>query len=72
MRCPQCDSEVIMEGKIYNQVDYINPPAYFRPSNLKFYEMFKSNFRIHNIFFVCSLCGFLWSRIDKRELERSL
>ena len=42
-QCPQCKAQVTLTGKIYTQIDYINPPAYFRPSSLPFYAVFKSN-----------------------------
>lgn len=71
MVCPECKGEVIIEGKIYNQVDYINPPVYFRPTNSPFYAILNSNVKFKNSFFVCSSCGFLWTKIYDKVLTRS-
>ncbi|MFC1646028.1 hypothetical protein ACFL2Y_02485 [Candidatus Omnitrophota bacterium] len=68
--CPQCKSEAVVEGKIYNQVDYINPPAHFRPNKIPFYAMFNANILMRNIFFACSSCGFIWSKLDSQALQR--
>jgi hypothetical protein len=70
MTCPHCNGEVIVEGKIYNQVDYFNPPAYFRPTNSPFYAILGSNIKLQNSFFACTLCGFVWSSIDKDALQK--
>ena len=70
MGCPRCNGELIVEGKIYNQVDYMNPPAYFRPTDAPFYAILGSNIRLQNIFFACSLCGFMWSKIDEKLLQQ--
>jgi len=70
LTCPQCHREAIIEGKIYNQVDYVNPPAYFRPVNLPFYAIFGTNILLRNTFFACSFCGFVWSKLDNQELQR--
>ena len=67
--CPQCHGEATVEGKIYNQIDYINPAAYFRPSSVPFYAILKTNVQLPNIFFACSFCGFLWSKINSQELQ---
>lgn len=71
MTCPQCNGEVIIEGKIYNQIDYFNPPAYFRPTNAPFYAILNSNIKFPNDFFACSLCGFIWSKLDSKALKQS-
>ena len=70
MVCPQCKGEIITEGRIYNQVDYFNPPAYFRPTNSPFYAILNSNIKLANSFFACSLCGLMWTKIDKTLLRR--
>ena len=70
MVCPHCSGEVIVEGKIYNQIDYVNPPVYFRPINSPFYAILNSNIKFPNSFFACSLCGFLWSKIDNKALKQ--
>ena len=70
MACPKCNGEVIIEGKIYNQVDYINPQAYFRPTNAPFYAMLSSNARVENLFSACMLCGLIWSSLNKDDLKQ--
>ena len=70
MACPQCKGEIITEGKIYNQVDYFNPSAYFRPLSSPFYAILNSNIKLNNYFSVCSLCGLVWSQIDKDLLPQ--
>ena len=69
MECPQCKGEVIIEGKIYNQIDYFNPPTYFRPTSAPFYKILNSNIKLQNVFFACSLCGHIWSKIDIEALK---
>lgn len=69
-KCPQCHGETVIEGKIYNQVDYVNPPAFFRPSSASFLAIFNTNVSLRNIFFACSFCGFLWTKIDNQQLQR--
>jgi hypothetical protein len=69
MACPQCRGEVIVEGKIYNQIDYFNPPAYFRPVSASFRAILFSNIKFQNIFFACSLCGLIWSKLDDKALK---
>ena len=65
---------VVHEGKIiargHNQIDYINPPAYFRPSSLPFYAVFKSNVQFQNNFYACSFCGLIWTIADNQELQQ--
>jgi len=70
MACPQCNGEVIIEGKVYNQIDYFNPPAYFRSTKAPFYAILNSNIKFPNIFFACSLCGFIWSKLDSKALKQ--
>lgn len=70
MACPQCNGEVIVEGKIYNQIDYFNPPAYFRPMYAPFYKILSSNIKFPNIFSACSLCGFIWSKLDAEAFKQ--
>ena len=67
--CPKCHSAAVVEGKIYNQVDYINPPAHFRPNRLPFYAIFNANVFLKNSFLACSSCGFVWSQLDSQELQ---
>jgi rubredoxin len=69
-QCPQCKAQVTLTGKIYNQIDYINPPAYFRPSSLPFYAVFKSNVQFQNNFYACSFCGLIWTIADNQELQQ--
>jgi len=70
INCPQCHGKEMVEGKIYNQIDYINPPAYFRPSSLSFFAIFNTNIQLQNSFFACSFCGFIWSKIDNQKLQQ--
>ncbi|MFH1692496.1 MAG: hypothetical protein ABIC68_08055 [Candidatus Omnitrophota bacterium] len=70
VKCPHCHDEAVLEGKIYNQPDYINPPAYFRPDKIAFFQIFNSNVHLGNNFFACSCCGFIWSKIDSQKLQR--
>ncbi|MFH1397692.1 MAG: hypothetical protein ABIH27_03995 [Candidatus Omnitrophota bacterium] len=72
IECPQCHSKAGIEGKIYNQIDYVNPPAYFRPSSMPFYAIFKTNIQLQNSFCACSFCGFLWSKINNQELQQAV
>ena len=70
-KCPQCHSDTAIEGKIYNQIDYVNPPAYFRPNNLPLLVILKSNIPIQqNSFLACSSCGALWSKLDNQHLQQ--
>lgn len=70
--CPQCHSEAAIEGKVYNQIDYVNPPAYFRPNSLPFYAILTTNIKLQNSFFACPVCGFFWSKINNQDLQRSV
>lgn len=70
VKCSQCHGEAIVVGKIYNQIDYVNPPAYFRPSRLPFYAIFNTNVQLQNSFFACAFCGFIWSKIDNQKLQQ--
>lgn len=69
VNCPQCHNEVKLEGKVYNQVDYVNPAAFFRPSSLPFYAIFTTNIPLQNKFFACSFCGLIWAKIDSETLQ---
>ena len=69
IKCPQCHNEATVVGKVYNQVDYVNPPAYFRPSSLPFYAIFFTNIQLENNFIACSFCGLIWSKIDSERLQ---
>ena len=70
IKCPQCHSEVNLEGKIYNQIDYVNPPAYFRLSSNPFFAIFNTNVPVVNTFLACTFCGLIWSKIDNQQLQR--
>jgi hypothetical protein len=70
INCPQCHAEVTLSGKIYNQVDYVNPSAYFRPSGFPLFAIFRTNIQLQNNFLACSFCGLIWSNIDNQELQR--
>ncbi|MCM8787891.1 MAG: hypothetical protein NC935_07585 [Candidatus Omnitrophica bacterium] len=72
VKCPQCSSHQVVEGKIYNQIDYVAPRAYFRPGGLKPFSFLGVNVRLENRFFACINCGFLWSKIDIAQLIRIL
>jgi len=69
IKCPQCHNEATVIGKVYNQIDYVNPPAYFRPGNLPFYAIFFTNIQLENSFFACAFCGLIWSKIDNERLQ---
>ena len=70
MKCPQCHGETVVVGKIYNQIDYVNPPAYFRPSGVPFLAILVTNVQMENTFFACSFCGLIWAKIDNQQLQR--
>jgi len=67
--CPECQGNVIVDGRIYNQVDYINPPAYFMPNGYTYFSALKKTVPIVNNFSVCSFCGFIWSKIRDKDLH---
>ena len=69
-KCPQCQSEEGVDGIVYNQIDYVNPRAFFRPNGLSFLSALYSNIKMENIFFTCLACGFIWSSIDPQLLQR--
>lgn len=69
-KCPQCQSEAVMSGKIYNQIDYINPPSYFKPDGFSVLAFFKTNVFLPNHFLACTCCGTIWSKIDAQQLQR--
>ncbi len=70
IKCPHCHDSLVLEGKIYNQADYINPPAYFRPDKISLLKIFDSNIHLDNKFFACACCGFMWAKIDNQKLQR--
>ena len=70
IKCPQCHARGALVGKIYNQVDYVNPSAHFRPDGVPLFAILTSNVALTNKFFACSFCGFLWSKIDNQKLQR--
>ncbi len=70
--CPQCKSGSIAEGRIFNQADYIEPRACFRPNGLPFFASLVTNIWIKNKFFACSVCGFIWAKDDEKEVKESL
>lgn len=70
MKCPGCDSEKIIKGRIFNQADYISPQAFFRPKELKPFSLFGINVRVKkNNFAACGECGLVWSVVDVNELK---
>jgi hypothetical protein len=69
VKCPQCHNEATIVGKVYNQVDYVNPPVYFRPSAQPFYAIFFNNIQMENSFNACTFCGLIWSKIDTQRLQ---
>jgi len=69
MKCPRCGSEKIVRGRIFNQVDYISPEAFFRPKELKRFSLFGINVRVKkNDFSACGGCGLVWSAVSANEL----
>ena len=70
--CPQCKSGSVLEGKIFNQADYIEPRACFRPNGLPFFTSLITNIWMKNKFFACSVCGFIWANDDEKEVREKL
>ena len=70
--CPQCRSGSVLEGKIFNQADYIDPRACFRPNGLPFFASLVTNIWMKNKFFACSVCGFIWANDDEKEVKERL
>jgi len=69
MKCPSCGSEKIVRGRIFNQVDYISPEAFFRPKELKRFLLFGINVRVKkNDFSACGECGLVWSILSTEKL----
>lgn len=68
-KCPQCHKDTIVEGKIYNQADYVDPKAYFRPNGLPFYAFFSTNIWVDNCFLACTYCGHVWAKLDTERLN---
>jgi len=69
VKCLQCKNDMVVEGIILNQPDYVAPKAYFRPKGLPFYAVFGTNVPMENTFYSCKFCGFLWSKIDVTRLN---
>ena len=69
-KCPHCHAEGVIVGKVYNQIDYVNPPTYFRPDNVSFLSILTSNIALPNSFSACSFCGHIWAKIDNQKLQR--
>jgi uncharacterized Zn finger protein len=69
MKCAQCNSEKIAQGRIFNQTDYISPAAYFRPNGLRPFALLDINVRIKNIFYACLECGHLWAQVDQKKVS---
>lgn len=70
MKCSQCGGERITQGRIFNQIDYIAPAAYFRPEGLRPFALLDVNIRIKNVFLSCIDCGFMWAEIDPDKLRK--
>ncbi|MDD5195830.1 MAG: hypothetical protein PHQ96_09200 [Candidatus Omnitrophica bacterium] len=70
VQCPLCHKGGIVEGKIFNQRDYVDPKAYFRPADLPFFAFIGTNVWMENRFFACSFCGHVWSKIDTERLTQ--
>jgi len=70
MKCAQCGSERIAQGRIFNQIDYVAPAAYFRPEGLRPLALLDVNIRIKNVFYSCVDCGFMWAEVDSNKLRR--
>ena len=68
--CPQCHGKSVIAGKMDNQIDYVNPPVYFRPDRVPLYAIVKSSVSLPNSFSACTFCGFLWSKVDSQKLQR--
>ena len=67
-KCPNCQREAVIAGKVYNQIDYVNPPVYFKPANIPFYAIF-SCVQFENKFSACTFCGTVWSKLDNGQLQ---
>jgi hypothetical protein len=61
-----------VDGKIFNLIDHVCPPAYFRPNGLPFYAVLGTNVAMENHFHACLFCGFIWAKLDNQELQRLL
>ncbi len=70
MKCNSCNSERIVQGRIFNQTDYISPAAYFRPNGLRAFSFFDINVRIKNVFHACLDCGYLWAKADQAKVKK--
>lgn len=67
--CPRCQSGSVVEGRIFNQPDYIDPRAFFRPNGLPFFACIGTNVGMENKFFACSDCGFIWAKADEKKIK---
>ncbi len=71
MKCERCNSEKVVKGKIFNQVDYVAPEAFFRPKELKPFTLFGIHVQVKkNDFSACTECGFVWATIDAGKLTK--
>ncbi len=71
MKCERCNSEKVVRGRIFNQVDYVSPKAFFRPRELRPFALFGIHVRVKkNDFFACTECGFVWTTIDAEKLTK--
>lgn len=71
VKCVKCGSENTVEGRVFNQPDYVSPQAFFRPRELKPFALFGIHIRIKkNKFCSCIDCGCLWTRIDSGALKK--
>jgi len=70
MNCPKCNSEKTIKGKVFNQVDYVSPEAFFRPKELKHFALFGIHTRINkNDFSACIQCGHIWADVDSKKIS---
>lgn len=69
MKCVQCGKERIAQGRIFNQIDYVAPAAYYRPLGLRPFALLDVNIRIKNVFCACIDCGFMWAEVDADKLK---
>ena len=70
MKCIKCQSEKNVSGRIFNQIDYVAPAAYYRPNGLRPFALMDVNIRIKNIFYSCCECGCIWAELDNEKLNK--
>jgi hypothetical protein len=70
MKCCKCNRERVAQGRIFNQIDYVAPAAYFRPEGLRPFAILDVNIRIKNVFFSCVDCGFMWAELEPEKLRK--